>query len=361
MTARSLVHSVHDVGPVISREEVDALLGVDPEPAGAAVSGGNGTVLTPGQSTPLLLDLPLPPARLRAARHPVERPIDTWPEATLPPAAVAVWLRRPGDSRRAEASGIDFWPAYADVLSNVVLNLLFLVGTLTLGLIVLNQEVVGFQKRLAEASAQEALRPSRPPAAPARGGDAAPAIAAGAVQAAPPAPPAPPPPAQPEPAVAAVTAAPVASARDAAPRPQREFSMRSETGSVSAGSAGAAALGGPERRQLAEARAQSAVGGRHAATLVFDLRETRWPASRPLVGAEGLGPEDRRALVAFAPAANRRLMADAFSRLASVREAMIAAGVPATRIDLRIAPVPPELENDESVSGSVYVIKLGGS
>lgn len=359
MTSVSPAQALQDRGGVISREEVDALLGVglESEPGDATVR--DGTVLTPGQRMPLRLDLPHPPARLRAGRHPAQRPIDAWPEASLPPAAVAVWLRRPGGGRTAEGSGIDFWPAYADVLSNVVLNLLFLVGTLTLGLIVLNQEVIGFQKRLAEAAALEAARPSRSPAPPVRGDAAAQAAAAPAAATAAPMPP--PTPAQPAPAVAAVPAAPAAPAREAAARPQREFSMRNEPAAAAAGSAGAAALGGAERRQLAEARAQSAVGGRHAATLVFDLRETRWPASRPIVGGEGLGPEDRRALVAFAPAANRRLMAEAFSRLASVREAMIASGVPAARIDLRIAPVPPELEDDESVSGSVYVIKLGGS
>jgi hypothetical protein len=149
--------------------------------------------------------------------------------------------------------------------------------------------------------------------------------------------------------------------QEAAPRPQREFAIRNEAVAPSAGpAAGRSATSGDQRR-IAESAAQTLVGGRHAATLVFDLRETRWPRSRPIVGAEQIGPDDRRALVVFAPAGNRRLMAEAFSRLTSVREAMVASGVPASRIDLRIAPVPPELENDDSVSGSVFVINLGGS
>ncbi len=347
---------------VISREEVDALLGFEAARDAAPEDVRDGTVLTPGRRVDLQLDLPAPPPRTRASRRAAARPIDSWPEAKLRPAAVAVWLRRPTQGRASESAGVDFWPAYADVLSNVVLNLLFLVGTLTLGLVVLNQEVVGFQKRLAELASQGLPPPSRaaqaapPPVGPAPGAvapTAAPLPAAVAASAAPALP------------VPATTPAPLAArpsvAQEAAPRPQREFAIRNEAAAPSSGPAGGGAVTTTDRRQIAQSAAQTFVGGRHAATLVFDLRETRWPRSRPIVGAEQLGSGDRRALVAFAPVGNRRLMAEAFSRLASVREAMVASGVPATQIDLRIAPVPPELENDDSVSGSVFVINLGGS
>ena len=348
---------------VVSREEVDALLGFELPPGPPPGAGRDGTVLTPGQRVALHLELPVPPGRARAARRAAPRPLDAWPQAKLRPAAVAAWLRRPAADRASEPVGTDFWPAYADVLSNVVLNLLFLVGTLTLGLVVLNQQVVGFQKRLSELEAQGLLAPRRPEqAAPAASTSARvavepaipprpAAVEAAATAASAALPPSPPPTAGGAPAVAANTA------RQA----QREFAMRSDTAPLPGGPAAGSAATATERRQVAEALAQNVVGGRHAATLVFDLRETRWPRSRPIVGAEQLTPDERRALVAFAPSANRRLMAEAFSRLASVREAMIASGVPAGRIDLRIAPVPPELENDESVSGSVYVINLGGS
>lgn len=345
---------------VVSREEVDALLGFAPAQGAAPDAARDGAVLTPGQRLDLELELPAPPSRARAGWRTAARPIDAWPEAKLRPAAVAVWLRRPTQGRAVEWSGIDFWPAYADVLSNVVLNLLFLVGTLTLGLVVLNQEVVGFQKRLAALMSQEVPAPRRAvQAAPAP----APTTAA--------APKAALPPAEaassaasvrlaPSTAAAPAAAAP-AAAQEASPRPLREFAMRNESVAPSGGPAGGGGVATAEQRRIAESAAQTLVGGRHAATLVFDLRETRWPRSRPVVGAEHLGPDDRRALVAFAPVGNRRLMADAFSRLTSVREAMVASGVPASRIDLRIAPVPPELENDDSVSGSVFVINLGGS
>lgn len=348
---------------VVSREEVDALLGFGPAQGAAPEDARGGTVLTPGRRVGLQLDLPAPPSRTRGNRRAAARPIDAWPESKLRPAAVAVWLRRPTPGRASESSGVDFWPAYADVLSNVVLNLLFLLGTLTLGLVVLNQEVVGFQRRLAELASQQTPVPRRtPPPAPATAPAASPPVAAQPAAAPPVATAAAPPtPAVPESFANPPPAGLPPVAQEAAVQPRREFAIRNPSPAPSGGSAVGGAVTSPERRQVAESAAQAVVGGRHAATLVFDLRETRWPRSRPIVGAEQLGPDDRRALVAFAPAGNRRLMAEAFGRLTSVREAMVASGVPASRIDLRIAPVPPELENDDSVSGSVFVINLGGS
>ena len=62
--------------------------------------------------------------------------------------------------------------------------------------------------------------------------------------------------------------------------------------------------------------------------------------------------------MAFAPADNRRQMSDAFGRLTSVRNQMVANGVAPQRIVLRLAPLPPELEGDELAARTVYVINL---
>jgi len=42
---------------------------------------------------------------------------------------------------------INFWPAYVDALINVVLNLLFLVGVFTIGLVSLNGEAFLAEQR----------------------------------------------------------------------------------------------------------------------------------------------------------------------------------------------------------------------
>jgi hypothetical protein len=249
----------------------------------------------------------------------------------------------------ATRGGIDYWPSYADVLSNVVLSLLFLVGIFTIGLVVLNQEVIRVQVRLAEERAraiieQRRLEPRLPARPSPEAGQRLPAVP----ETAPPVQPAAPP------AVAPAEAAP------APERPVREFAMRRAPSAAPAPAvAPLSATPGPPL--TAEGAALGLFGGRFVARLTFDLRETSWPAGRPMVGAENVSAEDRRALVAFAPADNRRLMTQAFSRLSSVRGAMLAAGVPARNIVLRIAPLPPELEGDEAASSSVYVINLGGS
>jgi hypothetical protein len=319
--------------------------GFEPEPADPLDAPPGSTRLLPGQSVGLSLDLPPQPRRTLPIWRTTPRPIESWPFATSRPL-VPVAGRRTG--RRPEPSvwtTTDYWPAYADALSNVVLNLLFLVGLFTMGLVVLNQEVIAKQLKLAEERARALLL--QPEARP----RPAPAPVPVPVPVAPPvaALPAPPPPQAPAPA-------PVPE--PAADRPVREFAMRRDR--LPAAPASPAA-GLPVPSAAPEAVAQATMGGRFVTRLTFDLRETAWPAGRPIVGAEGLAPGDRRALVAFAPADNRRLMTEAFSRLTSVRNQMVASGVAARDIVLRIAPLPPELDGDEIAARTVYVINLGGS
>jgi len=329
---------------VVTQEEVDALMrGFEAEPEAAEALPAGTTRLVPGQSVGLSLDLPPPPRRTLPSWRSQPRPIESWPlPARRPAGPVAAW--RPVRRQEAAASSpTDYWPAYADALSNVVLNLLFLAGLFTMGLVVLNQEVISKQLKLADQRARElllqreAVAPRPPPPLP----QPAPVVAV-----------APPPAAEPEP-----------PAEPMAERPVREFTLRRERGSGAApAGAEATARAAPSASPVSpESAAQAVMGGQFVGRLTFDLRETVWPAARPLVGAEGVAPGDRRALVAFAPADNRRLMTEAFSRLTSVRSQMVAAGVSARDIVLRIAPLPPELEGDEVATRTVYVINLGGS
>jgi len=334
---------------VVSQEEVDALMrGFDAGSADPAPPRPGAIPLRPGEAVAVPLEPPPARSRPRPVWSEGPRPIDALltrrPRAAAAPAGwFPLRARRP-----AEREVTDYWPAYADVLSNVVLNLLFLVAILTMGLVVLNQEVIRVQVRLAEERARaiieqrrlEARAPVRPSPEP---GQRLPAVP----ETAPPSQPAAPP------AVAPAETAP------APERPVREFTMR-RAPSASPAPAVAPLSATPSPPITAEGAAIGLVGGRFVARLTFDLRETAWPAGRPIVGAESVSLEDRRALVAFAPPDNRRLMTQAFSRLSSVRSAMLAAGVPARNIVLRIAPLPQELEGDEIASSSVYVINLGG-
>lgn len=53
---------------------------------------------------------------------------------------------------------INFWPGYVDALINVLLNLLFLVGIFTVGLVMLNVQVVEAQRKLSELQVQSLLK-----------------------------------------------------------------------------------------------------------------------------------------------------------------------------------------------------------
>lgn len=57
---------------------------------------------------------------------------------------------------------INFWPGYVDALINVLLNLLFLVGVFTVGLVVLNMQAAMIQKEEAKQEIREALQGTQP-------------------------------------------------------------------------------------------------------------------------------------------------------------------------------------------------------
>lgn len=58
---------------------------------------------------------------------------------------------------KAAREEVNFWPGYVDALVNVVLNLLFLVGVFTIGLVSLNMEVVLAEQKLARLKVEHML------------------------------------------------------------------------------------------------------------------------------------------------------------------------------------------------------------
>lgn len=57
---------------------------------------------------------------------------------------------------------INFWPGYVDALINVVLNLLFLVGVFTVGLVVLNMQAAMVQREMARQEIRQMIEDSAP-------------------------------------------------------------------------------------------------------------------------------------------------------------------------------------------------------
>jgi hypothetical protein len=55
------------------------------------------------------------------------------------------------------SDGVNFWPGYVDALVNVVLNLLFLVGIFTIGLVALSMDAVFTQGKIARVKIEHVL------------------------------------------------------------------------------------------------------------------------------------------------------------------------------------------------------------
>lgn len=58
---------------------------------------------------------------------------------------------------KAAREEVNYWPGYVDALVNVVLNLLFLVGVFTIGLVSLNMEAMLAQQKLARLKVEHML------------------------------------------------------------------------------------------------------------------------------------------------------------------------------------------------------------
>jgi hypothetical protein len=342
------------VEKVVTAEEIDALMrGLAAETGTEHPAVPGAATLRPGDRLTLAPNLPTLRSIGPSPWHTVSRPIENWPERRLAELAPSPGVFHRPQTRPFKATGqsIDFWPAYADALTNLVLQLLLLVGVITMGLVVVNREVIEQQLRLAQ------LRVSASNASRAQTSEPHPLAAPQPAAVAPPRASDPPDsPASPFDPDGPVATSSISRADPEGPPPRR-FTIRPSPAASGQLAGNVTAEAAAERLAGAAARPGGAV--RHTLKLTFDLRETAWPEDRALDGAEALDPRDRRALVVFAPTDNRRLMTEAFNRLMSVRNRMIADGVPPANIVLRLAPVPDDIEGDVTAARTLYVVNLG--
>lgn len=266
--------------------------------------------------------------------------------------------------RRQTLEEVDYLPGFSDALSNVLLALLLVVGVIAMGLVSLNLDILATQMKLAEQEAQRILLERQREAALARArgpgtGDSTVEPPAGSIKLPPGMLPGAPasggPTAQPGPGNFPFSRGVQGDAMSGGgPRVIELSRSANETAQATArGQAATAALTGPIQ---ADAVAQEVLGGAVIARLEFDLRDTSWASDRALPSLDAVGPGEVRTLVTFADMGNRRQMAVAFSRLNSLRDALVRSGVPSTSLKLRILQPPTALENDPAAVSSVYVI-----
>lgn len=247
-------------------------------------------------------------------------------------------------SHGAEAP--NYWPGYVDALTNVVLNLLFLIGVFTIGLVSLNMEVMNAEKKIAEletlsvvavtqiaAPLPEVRKPVRakPPGAPA--------------------------------SQQLAEAAPAEIAQDRSQRRIVELRFYA-TLPASAVEAGLPELAVQAREpkvllvaESPEAYVKRLVSGQLLGKLSFESQQFVWPQATVLPELTQGAPDDSWLLLMLADKENPRLLREAFSRLSSVRTAYLRAGVDGSKLRIQIDAVPPALRRVEGLENTVWIVR----
>lgn len=240
--------------------------------------------------------------------------------------------------RKKKDKEINFWPAYVDALINVVLNLLFLVGVFTIGLVVLNGEAFNQEKKIAELKVREMQATEQPPQS-VRG-------TYGVLQAIP--------------VIAKISALPLAIPEKKVEREKiqiteiRITNLRATAGTSIA--TGARSEGfQPEEKGLGIA--QSMTAGKVLMRIDFEINQYATPKSFS-PSAEMTLPNNKFLLLCIADAKNQRMAREAFARLMAVRTSLTQAGVDAAQIAIQVALPTDESNLPTNIDRSVFVIDL---
>lgn len=234
---------------------------------------------------------------------------------------------------QAQQQDINFWPAYVDALINVVLNLLFLAGVFTIGLVVLNIEALNAEKQAAALKVKELLAGASPHQRPQK--------ALALLKTMPPAHP-------PMPTEEA----------EASASPSIEIRIsRPNVTNKTTPDANVLLEPSPELVK-ATALAQNTTGGRVLVRVVFGLGQYTPPEGWSHSLSTALSPAQRYALLAITDPNNSRLTREAFARLMSLRHALGQMGIAEKQIDVVIAPANEDIHASNDIERSVFVIEL---
>lgn len=241
---------------------------------------------------------------------------------------------------------INFWPGYVDALINVLLNLLFLVGIFTVGLLVLNAEVAIVQKEAARQKISQVLSSSpvseRQKKVQQMLNELPPPVQAMPAQALPV-------PVQQEQA----TVASEAPGLTREIRIRRRVQLNESTRESAAESKQAVVQ--DDAPELALGRL---TGGKVAAKLVFELDQFA-PAPQTVLPADIRADSDRQwLLVVLSEPDNPRLAREAFARLMSVRNLMLQSGIAARQIQIKVRPRPATAAWPADVEQTVFIVAV---
>jgi hypothetical protein len=230
---------------------------------------------------------------------------------------------------------INFWPAYVDALINVVLNLLFLVGVFTIGLVSLNGEAFLAEQRatqikleaLRKASTEEEKQKLR-------------RELVGSLEL--------PPPSRFDP-------------MHEAPHPSesmnvREFRFTAAASVPKTTEGGATQSGGSPFTSLQQFIASLAKGGT-INQIEFEINQYNQPQGLIWLSDVDRSIEKKWLLLVISGAPNERSSREAFARLVSIRKTLISAGISSTQIQLQVIPAPEHLIVPAELERTVLVIQ----
>jgi hypothetical protein len=232
---------------------------------------------------------------------------------------------------------VNYWPAYVDALINVVLNLLFLVGVFTIGLVALNAEALFTEQKATKlkVDAMMAAHSDRErqklaeqlwrtlKSAPKPKNDIEPVI------------------------VAAET-----------PRISiKEIHLKSETVNFKKDTTTPVVTQPTTSQQTVAQLIASLVQNGVMTRIEFEINQYTLPADWVLPKSIDIASDKKWVLYVVSDPTNARLAREAFARLVSVRSALIKAGAQANQIQLQVKP-PPEITTVlPEIERTVFVIE----
>ncbi len=242
-------------------------------------------------------------------------------------------------SRKKKDKEINFWPAYVDALINVVLNLLFLVGVFTIGLVVLNGEAFNQEKKMAQLKVKEMQSPEQPSQ------EAVTAISVLKVM--------------PILAPIAPLALPIPEKHADTERHQvteiRVTPTQTATRSAAEVEAKNETIKAEEKARMV---AQSIASGKVVMRIDFDINQYSTPINFSPAAEIVVANKNKYLLLCIADPTNQRMAREAFARLMAVRMSLTQAGVDASQIAIQVAQANDYSAPIPNIDRSVFVIDL---
>ncbi len=228
---------------------------------------------------------------------------------------------------------INFWPAYVDALINVVLNLLFLVGVFTIGLVSLNGEAFLAEQRATQLKLEALRKASTEQERQKLRRELVASLSL-------------PPPSRLDPIYEAPT--------------QNESVHVKEIRFVDPVSKSGEGIGAKATAGVYTTVEQFigylAKGGT-VIQIAFDINQYSPSQMGGGLAEIDRSPQKKWSLIVISDPTNERLSREAFARLVSVRKALISAGISSTQIQLQVIPAPEPLIVSAELERTVLVIQ----